>query len=226
MIEVECDQGTAEWFAARLGLPTASQFHRIITPKTHKPSGAQDKYADELLAEWLLGQPLETDLAGFAERGGALEQEAVAFYEATRDVDTTIVGFCRHDDVPAGCSPDRLIGDDGGLEMKCPSAAVHVGYLRAAMRGPQVNDYYCQVQGALWVTGRQWWDFHSYNPQLPPALVRYTRDDVFIAKLDKTVRQFVAMLDEEKDKMIKRGYHPPDDGVNAWLKQALKQSLA
>jgi hypothetical protein len=212
--------------AARIGVPTASQFHRIISPVKQKPSDAQDSYLDELLAEWFLGQPLDTELSQFMERGQDLEQQAIAFYEAQRDTDITPVGFILHDDGIAGCSPDGLVGEDGGFELKCPSPATHMGYLRASLSPPEPNKYYCQVQGALWITGRAWWDFESYHPTLPPALMHYERDDLFIAKLGHEVERFAMRLDEEKQRLIDRGYHPPDERVAGWLKTWLERALA
>lgn len=192
MIRVECLQGSESWHAARLGLPTASSFHRIVTPKSGKPSASSHKYLYELVAERLLGTPLDSASSEFMERGKALEGEAVAWYELQRGVDTEKVGFVLTDDRRAGCSPDRLVGEDGGLEVKCPSAGVHVGYLL----GELSEEYRCQVQGGLWVTGRRWWDLLSYNPLLPSALVRIERDEEFIAALESAVGEFCERLDE------------------------------
>lgn len=225
MIRVECVQGSPEWLAARIGLPTASQFHRLITPKTAKESGSADGYLAELVAEWLLGEPLDPEVSQFMERGTELEESAIRFYELQRDCDVERVGFVLTDDHQAGCSPDGLVGDEGGLELKCPSAQVHVGYLIALEYEPQPTQYYAQIQGAMLVTGRAWWDFLSYNPRLPSALVRYPRDDVFCQKLSVILEGFTARLREAKEKMIARGYHPPEDGVQGWLKNALERSL-
>ena len=111
------EQGSAQWIAARLGLPTASQFSRILTPRTLKPSASAERYLWELLAERIIGQPANDASTKFMERGKAMEAQAVAFYELQRGVDTRRVGFVTRDDGLVGCSPDRFVGDDGLLEI-------------------------------------------------------------------------------------------------------------
>lgn len=204
MIRLDVAQGSHEWHAARLGLPTASQFHRIISPKTLKPSESASGYLHELLAEWLLGVPLDSASSDFMERGKALEEQAVAWYELQRGVDAERVGFCLTDDRRAGCSPDRLVGEDGGLELKCPSPAVHVGYLLDGIAAK----YLPQIHGAMWVTGRPWWDALSYHPDLPPALVRIERDQDYIVPLSEAVTAFCDRLARAKDELKERGIEP------------------
>jgi len=184
-------QGSREWIQARLGIPTASQFHRIISSKTMKPSASAGGYLYELVAERIIGESLDELVTAYMERGAALEDEAVKFYELQRNLDTERVGFCLRDDGRVGCSPDRLVGGDGGLEIKCPSAKTHVGYLI----GEPQNEYRAQVQGCLWITGRDWWDWLSFHPDMPPALIRFRRDEEFIAALDEAMSEFLGRLD-------------------------------
>ena len=191
MIRLDFAQGSPEWHAARLGIPTASNFGRILTPGG-KLSASADTYMHELIAERMLGFPLNAGSVDFMERGKALEEQAVAFYELQRGVDTEQVGFVLTDDRRAGCSPDRFVGLDGGLESKCPSPAVHVGYL---LDGGISDKYRPQVQGALWMTGRWWWDTLSYHPDLPPALVRVERDAEYITAIEVAVSAFCDRLD-------------------------------
>jgi hypothetical protein len=198
---VECSQGSDEWLQARLGIPTASQFHRLLTPKTMRPSGSAEKYLYELLAEWALGFPLQELSTGFIERGSQMELDAVRYYELQRDLDTEAVGFCLTDDGIAGCSPDRLVGDRGLLEIKCPSAHVQVAYLLGEPEGK----HRCQVQGQLWVTGREWCDLLCYNPDLPPAVVRVERDEVFMAKLAEILEDFGERLRKAKTRLKELG---------------------
>lgn len=201
MIHLDLEQGSAEWIAARIGIPTASQFHRLITPRTMKLSEASHGYLCELLAEQILKVSLDSEVTAFMDRGKDMESEAVAYYELQRGMDTQKVGFCLLDSGRAGCSPDRLVGEDGGLEIKCPSAPVHVAHILG-----MGDKFRCQVQGALWVTGRKWWDLLSYHPQMPPALVRFERDEEFISKLVIAVDGFLERLDEARNKLIALGY--------------------
>lgn len=195
----EFQQGSAEWVRVRLGIPTASQFDRIITP-TGKPSSAVDKYAHELIAEQLLGEPLKDASSGFMERGTLNEERAASYYELQRDVDTVPVGFIMRDDRRAGASPDRLVGEDGLLEIKVPAANTHIGYLL----DDKGIGYKCQVQGQLWIAERAWCDTLSWHPTFPPALVRQHRDEAFIKVLAAGVEQFCDYVDELKLKLQKQ----------------------
>ncbi len=192
---VDVVQGTTAWAQARAGIPTASQFDQIITEKTLKLSSSSAKYMHRLIAEQLLGRPLDDATSGFMERGTLLEKKAVDYYELERDVDTTPIGFVLRDDRRVGCSPDRLVGEDGLLEIKCPAAHTHIGYLLDR----EGIGYRLQVQGQLWLTGREWNDTLSFNPDLPPALVRQHRDEEVIGKIEDAVEQFLDYLDETKD---------------------------
>lgn len=198
---IECEQGDATWVKARSGIPTASSFHKIITPTTGKLSAQSDTYLFELVAERLLGVSLDDVTSQWMERGREMEDLGRNWYEFNRDVDVERVGFCLTDDGRAGFSPDGLIGDDGGLEIKCPSAAVHVGY----MLGEAATKYRCQIQGSLWITGRKWWDFVSYNPSLTPVLIRFERDEEFIAKLSEAVVTFCGQLEMAMAEMEAKG---------------------
>jgi hypothetical protein len=204
MIHIDCEQGSRAWLMAKVGIPSASNFHRVLTPKTLKASSAAEGYAHELLAEMVLGRPLDDATTEFMQRGTLLEKSARDWYSLQHDVDVTRVGFLMSDDRRVGCSPDGLIGEDGGLEIKCPSAPVHIGYLL----GDAADKYRCQVQGALWITGRSYWDFVSYNPDLPPCMLRFERDEKFIAALAGAVAAFIDVLAMWKRHLAGLGLFP------------------
>ena len=193
MKRIECEQGSLEWMQARLGMPTASQFDRLLTPKTLKPSSGHFKYRAELLAEWLMGQPLEWGTNAYMERGTELEDEARNYYAMLRGVDVAQVGFLTRDDGLAGGSPDGLIDPIGGLEIKCPMAAQHV----RTMLGEDIG-YKGQMQGYMYLTDREWWDFLSYNPELPPVIKRVERDEKYLAALVPVLEDFIGQLEEDK----------------------------
>ena len=205
-------QGSEEWREARRGIPTASQFHRILTPGKLALSDSSFSYLCELVASRLLGRDISPEATQFMERGTALEEEAVRYYEFQSGETASAGGFCTVPSGLAGCSPDRLIGEKGGLEIKCPSAAIHVGYLLEGI----ANKYRHQVQGALWITRRQWWDILSYNPELPPALVRCYPDTEVFTALDSVMPEFLQRLEDAVAKLTKDGpqglvEHPSQD---------------
>ncbi len=179
------------WLELRLGVATASQFHRIITPKTEKPSTSMRKYALELLGEWLNAESGDEGKSLFMDRGNDLEDEARRMYEYEVDADVQPVGFVTSDDGLIGCSPDGFVMERGGVEIKVPAIDTHLGYLA----DPDTLEaaYRCQVQATLMITGRTWWDLWSYNPEQPCVRVNCKRDLPFLAKMVDAVEQFKAL---------------------------------
>ena len=196
MIVLPVEQGSPEWLYARLGLPSCSQFDRILTPRKRQYAAAARGYLYELVAEWLLGYPMDHGSTQYMQRGTDMETEARAWYEMQRDVDVTRVGLVLRDDKLVAGSPDGLVGEDGGVEIKVPAAHTHVGYLLG-----DEPDYVGQIQGYMYLTGRRWWDFCSYSPALPSVLVRIERDDEYIAALEGALHLFLDDLAEAKDKL-------------------------
>jgi len=195
-------QGTPEWAHLRCGIPTASNFHRLITP-TGKVSTQSEMYLFELLAERITGEPTVEFTSHWQDRGSEMEAEAVAYFEFQRECETAKVGFITNDDGTIGCSPDRLIGEDALLEIKVPKPATHVMYL---LKKAVDAVYYPQVQGQLWVSGRSYLDIMSYCPSMPPAIVRVHRDSDFIKLLETSLDSFRIQLDGHTGWLQERGW--------------------
>lgn len=191
---IDCEQGTRQWLEARSGIPTASEFKKILTP-TGKPSTQADGYLHGLLAERMMGHPRLQAVSERMERGSQLESEAAEFYRFQRECDIARVGFVTNDAGTIGASPDRLVGDEGLLEIKVPAEHTHVSYLLAGAGASVDGEYKVQVMGQLWVTERKWADVLSYHPDMPPALFRVQRDEKFIEKLAEAVTEFSARLE-------------------------------
>ena len=189
MIVLTMEQGSPEWLEARVGVVTASTFGKLLTPKG-KPSSQIEGAAYAIAAERISGEPSDQPIdSHWVRRGSELEPHARALYEMTHDVEVEQVGLILRDDREVGCSPDGLVGDRGMLEIKCPSPAKHVEYLEA---GTIPEAYRAQVQGQLWVAERDWVDFMSYHPTMPPMVVRVERDEAYIEQLSTAVE---ALLD-------------------------------
>jgi len=183
-------QGSEAWFEARRGIPTASNFKRILTA-TGRRSDSAPQYLRELMHEYHNGRGAPEGNQWMA-RGIELEPQARAEYEAVTATAVAQTGLVYLDDARmVAASPDGLIGADGLLEIKCPMLETHLAYLEAA-RVPAAH--VPQVQGQLWVTGRAWCDFFSYHPDYPPRLIRAHRDEAYIAKLRAAVLVFVDAL--------------------------------
>lgn len=193
----EFEQQTPEWYAIRAGRPTASSFDKIVTTKG-EPSKQSIKYLYKLAGEFVSGQPEETYQNGAMLRGCEMEEEARNLYQVINDVEVQKVGFCLADSEKYGASPDGLIGEDGLLEIKCPTLAVHVEYL---LGGKMPSTYFQQVQGQLLVTGRKYCDFLSYYPAIKPFIVRVERDKAFLKALEVELEVFCQQLEETINKI-------------------------
>ena len=198
MIILTDEQGSPEWLASRLGRPSASNFGRLVTG-SGKPSSSAESYVNEMIAERLTGRSKPFYTNEHMERGNALEPEAREAYEFITDFEVVETGFILHDSQEFGCSPDGLVAEQGGLEIKCPSDSVHVSYLRA---GKVPSKYYQQVQGCLWITGREWWDFMSYHPEMPHLLVRAHRNEKYIEAMAEQVEKAVKTIVEETERLV------------------------
>lgn len=190
MTIIPCKQGSPEWHAARLGIPTASVFDRILTP-TGKRSTQAQKLAYKLVAEKVLGCPMEEITSAAMNRGTELEADAVAAYEFQTGNVTEAVGFCLSDCGRYGASPDRLIAGGGVLEVKCPLPHTHLMYL---CEEGIAMDYWPQIQGQLLVTGAEWCDSISFCPGFPLDVRRTSRDEEYIVKLRDALDAFCEQL--------------------------------
>jgi hypothetical protein len=189
-----CEQGSPEWFAARAGKPTASEFATILAKgKDGGASVTRRTYLHKLAGEILTGEPMESYTNVHMERGKQQEANARDRYALLHDCEPELVGFMEDTDAHAGASPDSLIGTDGLLEIK--TALPHI-LIEKIQRGTFPAEHVAQTQGALWITGRAWVDIAIHCPKLPMFVRRATRDEEYIARLAKAVREFNAELDE------------------------------
>lgn len=178
------EQGSAEWHQQRAGKITASRFADVITinSKTGKPTAARDSYMREIVASILSGRPRHEIGSKSLSWGREVEGYAREAYELETGRLVVPSKFLLHPEYDyIGASPDGLVGDDGGIEVKCPhDEAIHI---LTYMKG-MPKDHIPQVQGNMLVTGRKWWDFISYDPRQATAFRLYhqpvIRDDAYI----------------------------------------------
>jgi hypothetical protein len=182
----DCEQNSPEWYRARMGIPTASMFGAVMAKgRSGDESKTRRTYMQKLAGELLTGEPMENFTNEHTERGKEWEAEARDLYCFMEDVEAMRVGFVRNGD--AGCSPDSFIGERGGLEIKTALAHIQIDRLQRNVLPPE---HKAQVQGNLWLTEREWWDFASYSPKLPLFVIRVPRDDGYIANLAGAVKAF------------------------------------
>jgi len=193
MIIETATQRDDDWFDARLGKATASRFKDVMaTLKNGNPAQAQQDYLTELVVERLTQQPVQKFATAAMNWGTEQEAAARLAYERHADIEVQETGFVAHDTLMAGCSPDGLVYWDGLIEIKCPfNTGVHIETLLNGMP----EHHTAQVQGQMWITGRDWCDFVSYDPRMPVELQlhvqRIERDEAFIADLERRVTSFL-----------------------------------
>lgn len=179
-------QGSPEWFAARLGIPTSSQFSTILANgRGGAPSKTRQTYLYKLAGEILTGEPMDSFSNVHTERGHEMEPDARQLYAFIRDCEPTLIGFITNGQ--KGCSPDSLIGDDGMLEIK--TKLPHL-LLAAHEQGGFPSEHKAQCQGQLWIAEREWVDLICYWPRMQPLIVRAHRDEAFIKEMSGEVDRF------------------------------------
>ena len=203
MIEHRVEQGSVEWFALRAGVPTASEFDQIMTPKTMKPSESRWKYACRLVAERLMNYQAQS-LEGIRhiQDGKENEPKAVRQLAFAHDIAVRECGFFTTNDRRFGASPDRMVvGKEEPVEVKCPTDLVQMQYILL----DNASIYRCQRQGQLWVTEADKAHFYSFHPMMPEVYEETGRDEPFIYKLSQVLEQFSDELAELMEKTSRDG---------------------
>jgi hypothetical protein len=181
-----CAQNSPEWFEARMGIPTASEFKTLLgIKKEAKDKATRRTYMFKLAGEIITGEPMESFQNDHMERGKVMEDEARDLYSFQTDIEPERVGFIRNGD--KGCSPDSLLGTKGMLEIKTKLPHLLIDCL---LKNEFPAEHKAQCQGALWVAEREWIDIAVYWPKLPLFVKRAYRDEGYIANLAGAVREF------------------------------------
>lgn len=192
-------QGSAEWFQARCGKVTASRLGDIVVGKRGGYLKARTVYLGQLIAERLTGRVQENYCTQAMQWGIETEAQARNFYEFQRGVDVEEAGFVDHPSIAnTGASPDGLVGADGGVEFKCPETHTHVDTL---ISGEIPRNYQLQMQWCMECTGRDWWDYVSFDPRMPlehqMKVIRVARDEDLLKDLRQEVEVFDWLVTEK-----------------------------
>lgn len=194
-----CQQGSNEWKAARLGVVTASEVDALVTPLWKIRTGeGVETYLYKKLCEKLLGWSDDFTGTWAMDQGSLIETVAVPWYEFAHDVTVKRVGFCVSDDGKIGCSPDGLIGDDCGLEIKSPQPPRHLKYLTEGRLPPE---YAAQVHFSMLVTGLPRWKFVSFSRHFDPLVLTIERDEKIQTILRESLVWFFEKFDPKLAKL-------------------------
>lgn len=188
-----------DWLTLHIGRITASALDNMITPEWKLRTGETPRsFVYHKAAEKWRGSPILSAGSWSTEQGQIKEDEAIAFAGMEYGYSISKMGFCESDDELSGCSPDGLIGDDSGIEMKCPEPKNHVRYL-CEQKVPK--DYIAQVHGSMFVTGRPQWVFFSYARGFPPLHLIVKRDEKIMDSIQQAVNEFHKLLYEAMQKL-------------------------
>ena len=192
-------QGSAAWLFERVGYVTASRFEDVIgKQKNGKYYAARETYLWELVIERITGAPSDHWTSTAMMWGTDCEVRSRMAFEGATGTILLPCGFVKHPTEKwVGASPDALIGEDGGFESKSPFNSRY--QLETIISGMIPPEHIAQVQGGMWVTGRKYWEFQSFDPRLPEPLNRFNqrivRDDAYIAALAAEVIVFAAEVE-------------------------------
>lgn len=204
----DVEQGSDDWKELKLGVVSASCFDRIIT-STGKSSSRAKVYQNKLLAEWLTGVPIESFKNEWMDIGNIREGQSRSLYEMVKDTQVKEVGFVYKNHLKlVGSSPDGLSQFDvitdtfkKGYETKCPSGGVHIENL---LSGKIPSKHIPQVQGSMYVTGLDSWDFMSYYPGMKPLIVTVERDTRYINLMHQEIELFVEEMLEKREILLEK----------------------
>lgn len=200
----DCEQNTPEWLAARNGIITASNFSKVMAGGEGK---TRTRYMRDLAGEILTGITAETFESSAMKRGREMEHGIREAYAASTFEKIQRVGFVKNRGLmkyaEAGCSPDALVGDKGGLEIKSMIPALLIELLERGSSMPP--EHRAQVQGNMWVCEREWWDFRVGYTGMPAYEVRVYRDETYIKQISDAVEIFSYELKQLVEKLRKMG---------------------
>lgn len=198
------DQRSDAWKAIRVGRLGSSNAAEMVATIKSGEAAARRNLRVRLTLERIVGRSLERDFVSQAMQDGMdREADGLALYEAVSGEVVSRVGYIAHDTLLAGFSPDGLIGDTGFVECKSPIPSTHLGYLTT---GKVPTDYYQQLVHGFWISGRQWCDWISYQPDFPEPLrlkiVRVERNELEIGDYDAKARTFLGECDREVERVL------------------------
>jgi len=189
-----CEQGSDAWHELRRGTVTASRFKDVMSKGQGK---TRKSYMYQLAAELITGEVTESYTNEYMEWGTLTEPQARAMYELESGNTVEEVGIITLDCGEIAASPDGLIGEDGMIEIKCPKTTTQI---ETFLSGKMPTSHKAQVQGQLWVSGRQWTDFVSFDPRIDGdssyMCVRIERDEDYIKEIESACFLFAKELQE------------------------------
>ena len=192
-------QRSGQWVRERVGCLTASRMADAMSiTKAGKASESRRRLLMEIVAERIADAAIDRIVTAAMQWGIDCEPAAVAAYEAKYGVLADETGFWLHKRIEHfGASPDRLLGSDGLIEVKCPSTVRFVEWCAAGEVPPEHKP---QMLAQLACTGRKWVEFVAYDPRVrarsPLFVRRFEPAAEEIEHVEKVAEAFLAEVEE------------------------------
>ena len=183
------EQNTDEWLSLRLGKFCSSTFKELFMSKN---TAGYRNAIYKVVFERLTGESPESFTNDWMARGHELESEARKRYEVENFTTVKNGGFFEYDEW-IGSSPDGLIGDDGLIEIKCPKYSTMIEYM---LKKELPKEYYWQIHGQMFATGRQYVNFVAYHPVLDLVIVRVDRNEEAVKQLKNALNEAIEKAKE------------------------------
>lgn len=198
----EVEQGSQEWHRMRVAVITGSRVYDIIKPGRKKGSysEAREKYMNELIAQVCTGLLPDEINAKALSWGKENEPKALDAYDPFGDFNIHQIAFIYSDDMRCGVSPDALVNDEGGLEIKCPFTTSQ--YINQLLGGDPKPEYNAQYQFCMWIAKRDWWDFMNFDPRMRKnnhIIKRFKKDNEMFDAFEREIPIFISEMDEKLD---------------------------
>ena len=192
----DIEQGSDEWHLLRCGRFTASGISNLFMGKS---TAGYNNYINSVVYGRLFNETSEDSFSNeWTIRGLELEPEAINHYELETFNKINRVGFVELNSW-VGCSPDGLLGEDGLIQIKCPKYSTQIDY---HLKGQIPKNYYYQIQGEIYITGREWNIFYSYHPKLKPFVKKVKRDDKLISEIETKLNESIQIV-KDRIELIK-----------------------
>ena len=200
------EQGSDEWLAARCGLLTASVIGKLITPKLQVADNDTSRGVIEtLVAERITGR-VEYVHPSFDMQRGSMDEPYARDLYAEQYAPVTEIGFAVRtiNGHRLGASPDGLVGEFGGLEIKSRSPKIQ---LKTILSGEIPPANLAQIHACMFVLDRDWWEYCSYAGGWPLHVIHVTRD----SRWDAVIIDALEYFEEDAARMIS-AYRSATDG--------------
>ena len=202
----ELEQGSEAWLQARCGLLTASTIGRLITPTLKVADNDTSRgLLETLVAERISGRVDYVHPSLDMQRGSLDEPHARALY-AEHYAPVEEIGFAAREfnGLKLGASPDGLVGDDGGIEIKSRRPKQQ---LRTILSDTVPTENMAQIQALMLVLQRDWWEYVSYAGGWPLYVKRVYPEPMWQLAIQSALVDF----EERAERMI-AAFHNAAEG--------------